>query len=162
MCRLLTWKQGSSFTCVSSSDLSMSPMSVGVGGPERAWGHGVSLYTQYHCNIITGKPSDQMFLFLSFFILLPLQGFEKSRGKGQNRSAKLKRASVGIQGTRRLSKYYLGGYSLETVPQEINLKWTGSKGNWRVIRNQVHELRGQEKLRQSHRAGRGKGLVILV
>lgn len=46
-----------------------------------------------------------MFPFLPFCILPSLQGFEKSIGKGQNRSAKLKRANVGIQIMRRLLKY---------------------------------------------------------
>ena len=35
-CRLLTWKQSSSPTCVSSRDFSMSPRSIGVGVSERA------------------------------------------------------------------------------------------------------------------------------
>lgn len=101
-----------------------------------------------------------MFPFLPFFLFPSLQGFEKSKGKGQNRSAKLKRASVGIQGMKRLPKYWPGVHSLEICPQEINLKWTGSKRNQGVTRNQVQELCGQEKPRQSPRAGRDKGLVI--
>ena len=46
-----------------------------------------------------------------------------------------------VQGTRSLTKYWLGGYWLEVGPHEINMKWAGSQETQSVARNPVHGLR---------------------